>query len=101
MPDPQDPRQAQGDGHKKSLQCTLSINPASQQEIQPDQSRIVGFDREADCEAQDADGDKLLTQKTPHGHHAKADNDSGSIACNREHFAVGKEEANEKAGSKW
>jgi len=97
-PDPQDSRQTQGNRREEGLQRAFAVNSARQQEIEPDQARILRLDCEANRKAKYASRDKPLLKKAPHGHHTKAHSNSGRIAKNHKSFAVGEKKANQDTG---
>ena len=74
----------------------LSADPARQQEIEPDQTRVMGFDGQAGRQAQNANRHKALPQKAPDGHRAKADHETGRIASTKNLLAVGRKQTNQK-----
>src|ERR1035438_9343582 len=80
MRDPDEGRDTKDDGDQQSLKRALAINPARQEEIEPDQTGVMGLDGKAGREAEDADRHKPLLKETPDGYQAKANDDASRVA---------------------
>jgi hypothetical protein len=70
------------------LQSAFPINASGQQEIDPDQTSVMGLNGEADSKAQNARRYIPLFQKAPDSHHAKTNNNSCRVAATKKYFAV-------------
>src|ERR1035437_645557 len=53
------------------MKSAFPIDPSREQEIEPYQSCVMGFDCETDRKTQNASQFKPLIEETPNGHHAK------------------------------
>ena len=99
--DPQNNRQTQSKDQRQGLQRSLPINPARQQEVKPNQTCVMRLDCQADRQTQDARGHKPVLKEAPDGHNAETDGESGGVAKDKEHFAVGKNKADQEEGNAW
>jgi len=76
---PQDGCQTQDGGNKEGLQCAFPIDPARQQEIEPDQACVMGLDGHADRKAEDTGPNEPILKEAPDGHDAKTYDDSRGL----------------------
>jgi hypothetical protein len=98
---PQEGRKAQNSGNEESLQRAFPADPASQQEIKPDQPCIMGLDSETSRQTQNADQPEPLLKKAPDSHYAKAYNDASRVTAAKDHLAVCKQDANKEKRDFW
>jgi hypothetical protein len=71
---------------------------AEDKEIEPEQTCVVGFESEAEGEAENTGGSEALLEKAPESDDTEADDDAGEIAAGEEEFAVGEKQADEGEG---
>ena len=83
------------------MQRAFPIDPTRQQEIEPDQSRVMRLDGQADCKTKDARPHEPLLKKTPDGHHAKAYYEPGRIAGAKDSLAVDQQNTDQAEGELW
>jgi len=79
----------------------VSDRPRRQQEIEPDQACVMGLDGHADRKAEDTGPNEPILKRSTRRHDAKTYDDSRGVAGCKEHFAIGKNKADQTCGDDW